>query len=193
MLSAISNVVDTEPMALKDRLLDGAERRHVRYEPVHVDWQLDWQDGHLEVRLTGRPEERPFQAYVVVEEAVYSGEDIDDDLQAVPDTGPLVEWIHTPFTVEVVNQLLDVPTAFFRRERKALDEADRKWRDFLRRYAEQRPVAPGEPIQSLLDRVRELRTQSSSTATLVGVLEERAAFAREQAPDLWEAATGEEA
>jgi hypothetical protein len=37
----------------------------------------------------------------------------------------LVEWIHTPFIVEVVNQLLDVPTAFFRRERKALDEAGR--------------------------------------------------------------------
>jgi uncharacterized DUF497 family protein len=108
--------------------LDKAERRHVRIAPqiqqgVRVDWKLSWAAGKLEITLAGRPEDRPFQVHVVVEETVCSGEPfgVGDPLS----DPQLLEQIHTPFVAEIVNQVVLVPEAFFTEERKALEKAEK--------------------------------------------------------------------
>ena len=170
--------------------LEKAERRHVKIEPqiqqgVRVDWKLNWAAGKLEITLAGRPEDRPFQVHVVVEETVYSGEPfgVEDPLS----NPQLVEQIHTPFVAEIVNQLVLVPEEFFTKERKTLEEGTKAWREFERRFAEQAPVGPGDPIEFLHKSIRALYTRSLSTATLTATFDMRLEFAMREAPELWNA------
>lgn len=186
----ISDILDVgDGISLQDRALDSAERRHVAEEQVHLGWQLDWSQGLLDVRLSGRPDDRPFQVHVIVEEVVYSGDVVDGEVLQVPDEGILTERIHTAFTAEMVNQVLEVPRSFFIKEGKALADAAKRWHDFLTHYAEQRPIGPGDPIESLDKAIRDMATISSSTASLAHALNERAEFAARAAPALWDAAT----
>jgi len=110
-LGAVAHVFDDltdlgDLVALADVSLDKAERRHVRTEDVSLAWQLDWKAERLEVRLSGKPENRPFQVHIVVEETVYSGEVAPDNI-AYPFSDQLLrEQIHTPFVAEIVNQLV---------------------------------------------------------------------------------------
>ena len=179
-------------LPLPDVSLDKAERRHVRTEDVNITWQLDWNARSFEIRLFGIPENRPFQVYVVVEEAVYSGEvapGIGDPLSL--GDPQFVEQIHTPFVGEVVNQLVFVPESFFDEERKALVAGAQMWNEFFRRLSESRPIGPGDPIEFLDRSIRAMAARSPSTATLAATIDERVAFAMREAPELWEAVLGE--
>lgn len=178
-------------ITLYDASLDKAERRHVQIEDVVVAWQLTWIADKLEVRLFGRPEDRPFQAHVVVEETVYSGETAPDNIGEILADQQLLEQLHTPFVAEIVNQLVFVPEEFFRKEREAIVESAKMWREFRRRYVERAPIGPGDPIEFLQESIRELATSSSSTATLAATLDMQVEFAMRQAPELWNAAVRE--
>ena len=156
--------------------LDLAERRHVRPESITLDWQLAWQDGQLEVTLTGRPDDRSAQVYVVVEETVQSGE------------GVTIRSLHTPIAAELTNQLVFVPQSFFDDEKRALQDAERLWNDLARRFAKSGTVGPGDPVASAMARVRELLRESSSTATLADSLAVRFDALRLHAPELFRAA-----
>jgi hypothetical protein len=172
--------------------LDKAERRHVKIEDVKIEWQLNWTEGKLEVRMVGRPEDRPFQVHVVVEEIVYSGETLPASPGDILSNQQLVERIHTPFVAEMVNQLVLVPEEFFTKEGKAMEEGDKMLREFDRRFAEQGPVGPGDPVEFLQKSIRELAARSSSTATLATISDMRVEFAMRQAPELWNAVLREE-
>jgi hypothetical protein len=174
-------------VTLTDVSLDKAERRHIKNEDVTIRWQLNWTADQLEVRLFGRPEDRPFQVHIVVEEAVYSGETSSENIVDVLSDQGLIEHIHTPFVSEIVNQLVLVPEEFFKEERKAIEEAAKKWREFLRRFAEREPIGPGDPIEFLHESIRELATRSLSTSTLATTFDMRAEFAVREAPELWNA------
>jgi len=171
-----------------DLSLDKAERRHVDIEDVRVEWQLNWTADKLQVTLLGRPEDRPFQIHLVVEETVYSGETSPEELADIHSDQRFREQIHTPFTTEIVNQLVLVPEAFFVEERKALVEAAKMWREFLRRYVERGPIGPGDPIEFLQQSIRDQVIRSSSTTTLAATINEQVEFAIREAPDLWDAA-----
>lgn len=173
-------------VSLTDVSLDKAERRHVKIEDVVVKWQLNWTVDKLEVRLFGRPEDRPFQAHIVVEETVYSGETFPENLGDVLSDQGLLERIHTPFVAEMINQLVFVPEIFFREELRAFKRGDKMLGEFERRFAQQAPVGPGDPIEFLQKSVREMASRSSSTSTLAAVMDERVEFATRQAPELWD-------
>ncbi|HVY54652.1 MAG TPA: hypothetical protein VHC46_02755, partial [Thermodesulfobacteriota bacterium] len=184
-------LLDIDLAKLTDVPLDKAERRHVKNESVTIKWQLNWTADQLEIRLFGRPGDRPFQACIVVEEAVYSGETAPENLADVLSDQGLVEYIHTPFVSEVVNQLVLVPEEFFTEERKAIEKSIKMWREFIRRFAERAPIGPGDPIEFLDDSIRELATRSLSTSTLATVFDMRVEFAMREAPELWEAVVRE--
>lgn len=175
-----------DAFAIPDASLDKAERRHVRIESVFLSWQLDWKAERLEVRLFGQPENRPFQVHVVVEETVYSGEALPDNI-VDPLTQQFTERIHTPFVAEVVNQLVFVPEEFFDEEREAIARGAKMWHDFIRRFAESRPIGPGEPIEFLEQAIRAMTVRSQSTATLAETIDRRVEFAQREAPDIWRA------
>lgn len=160
--------------AMREIDLADAERRHVRLEEVTLDWDLHWEDGRLEVRLTGRPGDRSFQAYVVVEEAVQSGE-----------ADGQVRWLHTPVAAEVVNQVTLVPQSFFADEARALETGRRLWEDIERRFSEVAEVGPQDPVARAVLRARELLTESTSTETLVTAMRVRLDAVREHHPELW--------
>ena len=173
-------------LSMAEANLDNAERRHVKVEEVTIKWQLTWTGDRLEVRLFGKPEERPFQVHVVVEESVYSGETPPDNIvDVLADTG-LVEQLHTPVAADMVNQLVFVPQSFFDEEAKALREAAKLWSEFIRRFAENGPIGPGDPIEFFEQSISEKIMHSESTATLIATLKERMNFAEKHAPDLWE-------
>jgi hypothetical protein len=159
---------------LEEEGLQRAERRWVREEEVTLEWQLWWREGELEVRLWGRPEDRSFQVFVVVEEAVSSGEPIGEP-----------EWLHTPFAAEIVNQLVTVPQSFFDEEAKALAAGRKLWSDLERRFALSGPVGPGDPVAAAVIRGREMLAESRSTATLAEVLDMRLTAAKRHMPELW--------
>jgi hypothetical protein len=179
-----------DAFSIPDASLDKAERRHVKIESVFVSWQLDWKAERLEVRLFGQPENRPFQVHVVVEETVYSGEALPDNIVDPLAAQQFTERIHTPFVAEVVNQLVFVPEEFFDEEAKAIARGAKMWHDFLRRFAESRPIGPGEPIEFLEQAIRAMAVRSESTATLAEALDRRVTFAQREAPEIWRAVTG---
>ena len=182
----VDELLDIDFVALTDVSLDKAERRHVKIEDVVVKWQLNWTVDKLEVRLFGGPEDRPFQAHIVVEETVYSGETFPENIgDVLSDQRPL-ERIHTPFVAEMINQLVFVPEIFFREELRAFKRGDKILGEFERRFAKQAPVGPGDPIEFLQKSVREMASRSSSTSTLAAVMDERVEFATRQAPELWD-------
>jgi hypothetical protein len=173
---------------LSDVSLEKAERRHAKIEEdVKLDWQLTWTEDKLDVSVSGDPTDRPFQVHVVVEETVYSGEIPPPNLTDVLSDDQLREHIHTPFAIEVVNQLVLVPEEFFAEERKAIEAGSKLYRDFIRRFSEVARVGPGDPVESLEAAIRDRLTRSPSTATLADALDRRAEFARDQASDVWQA------
>jgi hypothetical protein len=183
MVAELSDVADV--IAPSEIALDKAERRHVSIEYVELTWQLSWTAEKLEINLTGRPDNRPFQAHLVIEEAVYSGETLPDTPGDILSDQQLVEWLHTPFAAEIVNQLVMVPEEFFTQERAALVDGKNVVDEMERKYAQNAPVGPADPIVSLHKAIRELTARSSSTATLAATLDLRAEFAASQAPELW--------
>jgi hypothetical protein len=159
---------------LEEEGLQRAERRWVREEEVTLEWQLWWRDGELELQLWGRPEDRSFQVFVVVEEAVSSGEPV-----AEP------EWLHSPFAAEIVNQLVMVPQSFFDEEAEALAAGRKLWSDLERRFSQSGSIGPGDPVAAAVIRGREMLAESRSTATLAEVLDMRLTAAKRHAPELW--------
>jgi hypothetical protein len=175
ILASASELHD-EAVSIYEYEFANAERRHVRLEDVTLDWSLRWQDGGLTVDLKGRPGQRSFQAFVVVEEGVQAGEAAD------------VEWLHTPFAAELVNQLTLVPQSFFDKERRALEAGERLWHEIERRFAISAEPGPIDPIAAATRRARRLLRQSTSTATLSESLDLRFDALRAHRADLWQAA-----
>jgi hypothetical protein len=168
---------DAVVSALAGPDLVSAERRHVRTEQVTLDWALMWKEGELNVMLSGRPGERSFQAFIVVEEGVASGEPLSEPAH-----------LHTPFVAEIVNQLVFVPEEFFAEERTALDTGERIWNDVLRRFSESAEVGPEDPIVAAVFEGRDALNESRSTSTLAEVQQRRLAAAREHNAVILEAA-----
>jgi hypothetical protein len=183
--TAVSEVIDFDAAGIFDTALDKAERRHVKIEDVDIDWQLSWAQGMLDVRVSGRPESRPFQFHIVVEETVYSGETGPENIADPTGNLALQERIHTAFAAEMVNQIMMVPEEFFVEERKAIEAAMKMWNDFQRRYAKSRRPGPGDPVELVHRSIDELVRISSSTSTLAATLDKRVEFASEFAPELW--------
>jgi hypothetical protein len=171
--------------ALNDVSLDKAERRHVKTENVEFDWELTWASGTLVVNIYGKPENRPFQLHLVVEETVYSGETLPTAAADILSDNSLVEQIHTPVVAEIVNQLVLVPEEFFDEERKAIDAANKLLGEFERRFAKSARVSPGTPVEDLQNSIRQMLNQSASTATIASAIDERVRFAMREAPELW--------
>lgn len=170
---------------LKELAPDLIERRHVREEDVELEWQLSWNAGRLDISLSGRPADRPFQVFVVVEETVYSGETAPAST-ADPLGDPLLrEQLHTPFLGEIVNQIVFVPEEFFTAEREALERGEKLWHDFVTKFAKSTTLGPGTPVVSLLDSVANRLIASPSTATLAAGLDERVNFAFREHPKIW--------
>jgi hypothetical protein len=92
---------------------------------------------------------------------------------------------------EVINQAVMVPEKIFEEEREAIVDTGKKWHKFHRRFAESRPVGPGDPIEFLEKSQREQVLQLPSTFTLVATTDERSAFAGTEAPEIWEAVLSE--
>jgi hypothetical protein len=166
-----------------DLKLDKAERRHVRLEDVHITWSMSWNAGKLEVIVSGRPDERPFQAMLVVEETVYSGEPAPPSISDILDSAALVEHIHTPFVAELANQLVMVPQEFFVEERKAIDHANKLIAETERRFSESVHPRPGDPVIGVRQQVAQMLIHSESTSTLALALQKRFDFVQEHAPD----------
>lgn len=178
---AYSDSFDMDEMiTLNDYSLDKAERRNCKYEEVQIDWELLWSGSKLIVRIKGYPEDRPFQIYVVVEEIVYPGLNLP------------AESIHTSFQAEIVNKLITVPVVFFEKEKKALAEAAKKWREFQQKYAVDTPIGPGDPIEFLGKSIKEITQYSASTITIAETLQMQETFALTHAPQLWKTLQSQE-
>lgn len=105
------------------------ERRHVKSEPIEVDWNLTWNGEQLEIRVTSDPKYRSHEIYVVVEEELWSG-----------------EKLHTVLLAEMATQLMFVPEEFFTAEQEAVKHANEVLEDFEKRYAKSTPVGPRHPV-----------------------------------------------
>ena len=172
-LAPSTSVLDEIGIALQDVDTASAERRHVRLEDVTLDWSLYWQDGLLEVKLTGRPTDRSCQVYVVVEEAVQSGEN-----------GP-EKWLHTPIAAELVNQTMLVPGSFFKEEGEAISAARALWYELIDRFSEVAEVGPLDPIAEAMSRAGTILAESSSTSSLASAIELQFEAVRQQRPEVW--------
>lgn len=203
----VSTVVDGISHAIGDGVLWGrdrfdaslehAERRHVREEPVTFDWRIHWADGHLEVQVTGRPENRPFQLWLVIEEDVYSGETLPNDIAEIPGTSNLRTQIHTAIPLEIVNGTLLVPDTFFEEEADALAKGRKLWNDLNAEYAKSHQPGPGEPsMLGVAEQLQRTLGDSMSTASIAERLNRRLGFMVTHAPSLfarvWRAERGEE-
>lgn len=73
----------------------------------------------------------------------------------------------------MVNQLVFVTELFFKEERKAIEEGENMWREFEQRFAEQAPIGPLDPVESLHKAIREMAPRSSSTLTLAAAMDEQ--------------------
>ncbi|MGI9079177.1 MAG: hypothetical protein ACR2G6_17885 [Gemmatimonadaceae bacterium] len=184
--ASVDSILDTDIVTILSAVsLENAERRHVRAEDVQIRWELAWIADKLTVRLWGKPEQRPFQVHVVVEEIVYSGETIPDNFTGLSSEAQFQEQIHTPFVAEMVNQLVFVAEEFFKEEQRGIEEGAKMWREFLRRFTESRTVGPRDPIEFLQESNRMLLTRSLSTATLATTIGEQVEFAIREAPRIW--------
>ena len=179
-----------EHLAAPDTLpLEYAERRQVREETVDLDWSLTWEQGRLNVQLSGRPDQRPFQVFVVIEERVYNGEDMGTESLL---TNRVSTTIHTAFAADIVNQIVLVPQAFFLREAWALQEAEEHWKEILGATLEE--TAPHDPtglrraLVHMLDGLKDREERAPTTATMAETLQERFEFIARERPVLWEAA-----
>jgi len=172
-------------LSIAEVALEKAERRHVRFEQVTIGWELNWVADKLEVKISGDPDQRPFQVFIVVEERIYSGEAPPEHLADVLSDAQLVETLHTPVAADMVNQLVFVPEEFFEEESKAIKNAAKLWGEFARHYVNRGVVGPGDPIERVEQSINEKIRQSQSTSTLIANMDERMQFAKKYAPDLW--------
>jgi hypothetical protein len=136
-LSLVQGAVFEPPSGSRAALLTQApslapvgERRMVVRKEVQVTCSLTWNGIDLIVRVEGRPEDRNFDLFLVVEEHLFAHE----------------QWLHTSFMVPVTSQLTFVPEKFFREEQALIDKANEFWTDFNERYTESHGISPLDPI-----------------------------------------------
>lgn len=108
-----STRVDTEYTPYKDllSLVDGSvepdgHHRNWKRTEVAVEYSLDWTADHLDVRLKGRPIDRNYALYLVVEERLGDG-----------------QVLHTSWRVPMYGQFTSVPQSFFDKEFAANNRA----------------------------------------------------------------------
>jgi hypothetical protein len=169
-----------------DASLDHAERRHVKEEQVTFDWRIHWEDGHLEVQVTGRKEDRPYQLWLVIEEDVYSGETLPSNLGDIMAMPNLRTQIHTAMPLEIVNGTLLVPDIFFKEEAAALDKGRKLWNKLNTEFAKSHQPGPGEPsMLGLAEELQRTLSDSMSTASIAERLNRRLDFVVSHAPALF--------
>jgi hypothetical protein len=112
------------------------QRRHPKHETVKLHYKLEWQGDSLIVTLDGRPEDRNYQVYVVLEE------------ELAKDAQGNRRFLHSAFPAQFNNQLTYVPQDFFDRERAALIKAIKGIKDLVHQYMdlEAHPREPG-PVE----------------------------------------------
>ncbi|MFB9236286.1 hypothetical protein ACFFWC_12120 [Plantactinospora siamensis] len=113
-----------------DPAATGGQHRDIRREQqVQLQWQLTWTADRMSIKLTGRPEDRNYVAFLVAQEKL----------------GPSGQWLHTAFKLPVDGQLTYLPKDFFDRERAANERAHKLLTDLNNRYAKSVPVGPKGP------------------------------------------------
>ncbi|GAA3910661.1 hypothetical protein GCM10022382_16480 [Microbacterium invictum] len=139
-----STVIDAEIVGLWDTLgwVGGGEpsgvlHKNIRSTQIHLDYTVRWEDDRLTITLrNNRPVERNYVVYVVVEEALGSG-----------------NVLHTFAGIPVAGQLTFVPQSFLDEVDEATERAERMLNDFNDRYSESVGVGPrlGGPPERVLD------------------------------------------
>jgi hypothetical protein len=189
VVDGVSRVLGNDGLWGLDRFdasLDHAERRHVREELVTFDWRIRWDDGHLQVQVTGRSTDRPFQLWLVIEEDVYSGETLPDNIGDVMAMANLRTQIHTAMSLEIVNGTLLVPDKFFKEEAEALAKGRKLWDDVNSEYAKSHQPGPGEPsMRGLAQQLQRALGNSMSTASIAERLNRRLEFMLTHAPSVF--------
>ena len=147
-------------------LLEQAERRWVSDEEVTFQWQMVWNGQNLVLTVDGSPTDRPYQLLLVIEEDVYSGETLPQNVQHPTDLDALRTELHTVFPLEVVNQVVVVPEDFFRGEKEALERGAQLWQDCNSRFAISAGIQRRPPRGDLHRRLSEIVGESESTASL---------------------------
>lgn len=124
------------------------QHRDAKAVTTTIDWRLDWQGDRMHIALEGRPEDRNYVVYVVVEEKFRGG--------------PNPPILHTAMAVPMNGQLTYVPQAFFDAEREAVQKAAKALAEFNRRYSLSTEVGPSDPVVGWL-RPGDLATMAGIT------------------------------
>lgn len=106
------------------------ERREIRRADVEVTYTVVWNGIDLMVRVEGRPQDRNYDLFLVVEEQLLAHD----------------QWLHTSFQLPITGQLTFVPERFFREEQDLIDKANAFWRDFNAHYSESVELSPLDPV-----------------------------------------------
>jgi hypothetical protein len=167
---------------------EGGERRWAKQETVEIAWTLSWRDGELIVTVSGRPQDRACQIWLIIEEDIYSGESLPTGIEDILADDRLRTELHSAFPLEVVNQLVVVPKEFFQAEREAMAFGEKLWHDLNDRFAKSREVGrqPPSPIE-FQRRLIQVLGDTPSTAGLAERQNRRFAFIREHVPEALEA------
>ena len=179
------DMVFGETTELERYALEQAERRWVREEEVKFQWKLVWHGQNLTLTVDGAPTDRPYQLLLVIEEDVYSGESLPENVGDSTALESLRTEIHTVFPLEVVNQLVIVPEDFFRKEREALETARKCWQDCNKRFAISEGVGPRPPRGELHRKLSETLGNSTSTASLAEKHNRQLAHVMATSPDVF--------
>ena len=175
---------DVVPSSL-EASLENAERRHVRVEEVDVSWQLTWNAEHLDVRLTGKSEQRPFQLYVVVEESATRGR----RFPTAPRESPPMRCFASRSTLRSRRRSSIRSCSFPRSSsRRSVTRSGTPRRCGTSSFVGSPSPARSGPVirfEFLLEANRQLLSRSQSTATLMTTIEQQEEFAIREAPRIW--------
>jgi hypothetical protein len=106
------------------------QRREMAESTITIKYSLHWKADRLRISLEGRPQDRNYVVFLVVEETF-------------PARGTV---LHTALPVPMNGQLTYVPRKFFDAESAAIDKANRIILDVSSRYAESAPIGPEDPF-----------------------------------------------
>jgi hypothetical protein len=145
---------DDDPRAL------GGDHRDGKRSAVTISYELRWLGDQLTVRLKGRPQDRSYVVFLVVEEKLL----------------PSGQWLHTAYRFNSDGYMTFVPGLFFDKEREAIAKLSKMASDFAIKYSISEKPGPTDPVIGWV--------RPDNMLTREG-LERFAALAEKHQPDLW--------
>jgi hypothetical protein len=110
------------------------QRRHRQNATVRIHYKLEWKADSLIITLDGRPEDRNYLVYLVIEERLVSD-----------------QFLHTAFPAQMNGQLTFVPQEFFDRETEAIIKAAQAIKDVISvHYGNIGRPRPPDPVETFL-------------------------------------------